>query len=81
MGSGHSLLELDNVIYAIGGTNDKCVLSTVEALDVHPGVSPDHWTQELEMQSPRAEHAAATLGGRIWVTGGFNGEEILRYSP
>ncbi len=76
--SGHSLCELDDTIYAIGGTNDKSILSDIEALDVHGGTDAFEWTQELSMPSPRTEHAAAVVGGRIWVCGGFDGDEILR---
>lgn len=76
--SGHSLLDLDNTIYIIGGTNDKSVLSEVEALDVQSGTRASSWTQELGMLSPRSEHAGATMDGRIWVSGGFDGDDILR---
>jgi outer membrane protein assembly factor BamB len=72
------LVELDDTIYAIGGTNDKSILSDIEALDVHSGSESAEWTQELSMPSPRTEHAAAVVGGRIWVSGGFDGDEILR---
>jgi hypothetical protein len=79
--SGHTLVELDNTIYAIGGTNDKSILSDIEALDVHGGTEVAEWTLELGMPSPRTEHAAAVVVGRIWVCGGFDGDEILRCEP
>ena len=79
MHSGHIILELDSQLYAIGGSNDKTVIADVEALDLHEGVRAEGWTQELCMLSPRTEHAGTVLGGRIWVTGGFDGDEILRF--
>ncbi len=73
------MVELDDTIYAIGGTNDKSILADIEALDVHGGSIGTEWTQELSMPSPRTEHAAAVVGGRIWISGGFDGDEILRF--
>ena len=61
-------MVLDGKIYIMGGIGDGDVeLDTVEAYDPQA----DSWQQVASMPHPAFLHSAAAMGGKIYVTGGF----------
>ncbi len=61
---GHSMVVLDGLIYAIGGSDGDTRL--VECYDP----SADAWTPVAPMLTPRRFTAAAAVDGKIYVVGG-----------
>ena len=60
-------MVLDGKIYAMGGLDDETWRSsTVEVYDPQA----DSWHQVASMPHGRRCHAAATMGGKIYVSGG-----------
>ncbi len=66
-------------IYAIGGSvipkagwvgNNEIAVSTVEEYDP----VTDKWTKKADMLTPRFQHAASVVGGKIYAIGGITGQ-------
>ena len=63
----HASVALDGKIYTIGGFADGVgTLDTVKVYDPQA----DSWQQVASMPQGRTAHAAATMGDKIYVTGG-----------
>lgn len=82
MPTGRSALAVavvGNAIYAIGGRtgtggpNSPGKLDVVERYDI----ATDTWTTVAPLLSPRSDLAAATVGGKIYVFGGFDAADNL----
>ena len=64
----HASVVLDDKIYVIGGHLHNGVLDTVEVYDPQA----DSWQCVASMPRGLRCHAAAAMGGKIYVTGGAN---------
>ena len=62
----------DGVFYVIGGTTAEGNTNAVWAWN------GDEWSERAPLPSPRFNHAAVELGGKIYVLGGFNEGRELR---
>ena len=62
-------MVLDGEIYAIGGHDGAGALDTVEVYDPQA----NSWQRVARMPRGLYMHAAAVMGGKIYVTGGANG--------
>jgi len=77
--AGLAVAVVGNSIYAIGGRsntggpNSWGKLSVVERYDI----DKDTWTTVAPLSTPRSDLAAATVGGKIYVFGGFNALGIV----
>ena len=72
--SAHCVVELDNLVYAIGGygsAGSAVALDSVESYDI----GYNEWTTMASMSIPRIFATAFTLYGKIYVMGGFNSLE------
>lgn len=75
---------LGSSLYALGGregVGSAMRLKTVEVYSRHT----NQWTQIKPMKNGRSDAGAATLGGNIYVVGGYSGQtglrSVERYSP
>merc|ERR1712091_274934 len=57
----------------MGGHHDGATLDTVEVYDPQA----DSWQQVASMPQPLCDHAAAVMGGKIYVTGGYSQRSTL----
>ena len=66
-------MVLDGKIYAMGGRDGAAsTLDTVEVYDPQA----DSWQRVASMPRRLYKHAAAAMGGKIYVTGGSNGGSV-----
>lgn len=65
------LAVLDGYLYAVGGANGKCHLSSVERYNPER----DQWEWVASMHMPRVGVAAAVVNRLLYAIGGFNGAE------
>ena len=70
----HSVTELEQLLFAIGGHNGHSRLDTVECYN--PGM--DQWCPVTPMSIKRSVCGAASLNGSIYVVGGFDGKTYLK---
>uniref|UniRef100_I3JX77 Kelch-like protein 36 n=1 Tax=Oreochromis niloticus TaxID=8128 RepID=I3JX77_ORENI len=74
----HCMASLDNLIYAIGGSDDH--EDTSERFDILKVESydprSDQWTQIAPLLLPNSEAGLAVWAGRIYVLGGFSWESM-----
>ena len=70
---GHSVVTVNNKIYAIGGMNGSTYFNKVE--EYNPATNT--WVTKNPMPTPRALHAAAVVNGKIYVVGGKNASTSL----
>ncbi|PIO66853.1 kelch repeat protein, partial [Teladorsagia circumcincta] len=72
---------IDNLLYAVGGSDGKTVLKSVERFDPATGA----WSSDIApMSHDRWGHAVAALDGSIYVVGGLYCEAVHaveRYDP
>ncbi|XP_049306547.1 kelch-like protein 20 [Bactrocera dorsalis] len=77
---GHCVVELDGKIYAIGGSADKKVLSSVERY-----TTSDGWEFVNSLIAGRSGASAVTLNGKIYIMGGSaglnNSKSVECYNP
>lgn len=77
--AGLAVAVVGNAIYAIGGRtgtagpNSPGKLAVVERYDI----DTDSWTTVAPLPSARSDLAAAVVGGKIYVFGGFTGAGAL----
>jgi N-acetylneuraminic acid mutarotase len=65
---------VDGIIYVIGGYRGDSALRTVEAY--RPGFIVAPWTSRAQLPAKRlASSGAGVIGGKIYVTGGFNNND------
>lgn len=73
-----SLTVVNSQLYAIGGASE---VSDVAVEDESPceayDTSSDTWTPIAGLPGARAQHAAATLEGILYVGGGLDGDQVL----
>jgi RNA polymerase sigma factor (sigma-70 family) len=72
--------EVDGIIYAIGGSRNGSVFSTVEAYDP----KTDKWTMKADMPIGRQGLSIAVVDGIIYAIGGWNGvflSTVEAYNP
>jgi len=62
---------LDGKVYVMGGRDGAHFLDTVEVYDPQA----DSWQRVASMPRELHWHAAAVMGGKIYVTGGENNQE------
>lgn len=68
------LLFLDQSLYAVGGGGEKGEnLKSVERYDF----LNDSWEVCSYLRIPRRAHAGVSVGGNLYVMGGFDGERYL----
>ena len=71
-------MVLDGKIYAMGGHDGADRLDTVEAYDPQA----DNWQWMARMPQCLELHAAAAMGGKIYVTGGLSqNNTVYVYDP
>ena len=70
---GHTVVAVNNKIYAIGGMNGSTYFNKVE--EYNPATNT--WVTKNSMPTPRALHAAAVVNGKIYVVGGKNASTSL----
>jgi N-acetylneuraminic acid mutarotase/Tfp pilus assembly protein PilX len=78
--TGHSVVTVNNKIYAIGGLSGSGYLNKVEQYDP----ATNSWTTKASMPSRRADAAAAVVNGKIYVMGGTDGgtlDKTEEYDP
>lgn len=76
------LVALDGLLYALGGRANGVALNSVETYDPELNV----WRPAPALPAPRFAHAAAILEGRLYISGGCNGNSqclasLLHYDP
>lgn len=78
---GVTATVLNGKIYVIGGYNSNAtpsVLKTVEVYDPHGGSGgTGAWSTGTSLLTGRNGASAATLNGKIYVSGGYNGTSVL----
>jgi Kelch motif len=84
---GLAACVIDSFIYAIGGRHiggpfaDPSPVAWVEKYDIYNGV----WTTVASLPSARSDLAAAAIGGKIYIFGGYDGTSLLnsvmKYDP
>ena len=67
------LSPLYKQLFVIGGSSEKCCLSSVEAYNIETNT----WTSKAPMTSPRTGHCAVSMPDGIYVIGGYDGSEYL----
>ena len=84
--SSHGCVALEGKLYVVGGSGDGGVgvreaLNTAEVYDPQT----DGWLPLTNMSTARSEFGLATVGGKIYATGGFDGasaaESVEAYDP
>jgi N-acetylneuraminic acid mutarotase len=75
--SGLAVSVLDDSIYAIGGSDGASRLSSCEVLHVGAHTSHAVWAPVPPMKSGRSGFSTATMDGKLYVVGGFDGSECL----
>jgi hypothetical protein len=76
----HQCVELNGIIYVIGGYNGSSYLNTVYAYDTINKT----WSQRTNIQTARQDHKCVVLNGKIYIIGGYNGSylnSIEEYDP
>ncbi|XP_010947995.2 kelch-like protein 33 isoform X1 [Camelus bactrianus] len=76
------LVELDGLLYALGGQDNGVALNSVETYNPEVNV----WRPAPALPAPCFAHAAAVLEGRLYVSGGCSGTgqylaSLLHYDP
>ncbi|KAK2727542.1 hypothetical protein QYM36_008134 [Artemia franciscana] len=69
----HGVAALDGCIYAVGGSQGKLFLNSVERYDP----SQDKWSFLAPMASPRVGVAVAVVNRLLYAIGGFDGRQRL----
>ncbi|KAK7109212.1 kelch-like protein 18 [Littorina saxatilis] len=67
------ILIVDNMIFAVGGSDKGAAVSTVEVFDIETGV----WKTRASLCRPRTSVAAAVLEGQVFAVGGHDGQRAL----
>ncbi|KHJ94481.1 kelch repeat protein [Oesophagostomum dentatum] len=69
----HGAVVLNDELYVIGGTDGENHYSTVMKMNKF-----GEWTEvaPMDMNQMRSDAAAASAGGKLYVSGGFNGNEV-----
>ena len=70
----HSCASLNSKLYVFGGSNQSSATSTVNTVYVYdPGAQAGHrWSTLTPMPTARTYTAAAVVGSKIYVAGGWN---------
>jgi len=73
---GHSMVEINNVAYVIGGRNQTDYLTEILAFDT-TNQSPGEWIEIGNLISPREGHSSFVRGDFIISCGGQNRAKLL----
>lgn len=65
-------------VYVHGGYRGRRDLSSASSVLLRYDPTRDHWRRLPPSPTPRAAHAAAVIGGRLYVAGGANSSGSLR---
>ena len=76
--SDAGIAVIDKQLYIVGGFNGTTVHSSVEVLEISGDSRPRRWRKIKNMSSPRSGVKAVGFGGKLYVVGGWNGNERLK---
>ena len=80
---GHSVVVESGVLYALGGeaSDGFAVRSSVFAAPIAADGSLGAWTSVIQLPRADYEFGLATSNGRLYVTGGYTGNDVAMVAP
>ena len=68
---------ISNAIYAVGGAAGSTRLASVEKLELPKGEKHSSWVYVASLNIARSRPGVASLNGKLYAVGGYNGNEHL----